>query len=178
MLETLAGRLKWERTSDGIRVVIPARFSWSTMRKHLWEPCFYSLIFFLVEPFLRSPHEAGLGWKERLAMCAMIFVLWFVASLFPGKIILTLNPSTMIIQRRSFGLKRSTCTYLNERLNALRFVARTNREEIRNEYRQSEMQIDQGLKTHPFAEGITEPESRVLIEKMMEVYDFPKEPTQ
>ena len=28
MFETLAGRLKWERTADGIRAVIPSRFSW------------------------------------------------------------------------------------------------------------------------------------------------------
>ena len=28
MLEPLVGRLKWERTEDGVRVVIPSRFSW------------------------------------------------------------------------------------------------------------------------------------------------------
>src|SRR5580700_1527259 len=32
MIETLAGRLKWERMSDGIRVVIPARMSWGAVR--------------------------------------------------------------------------------------------------------------------------------------------------
>ena len=35
MLEVLKGRLKWERTADGIRVVIPARLSWSAIRRHL-----------------------------------------------------------------------------------------------------------------------------------------------
>jgi hypothetical protein len=28
MLETQAGRLKWERTADGIRVVIPVKVGW------------------------------------------------------------------------------------------------------------------------------------------------------
>ncbi|MGA3345529.1 MAG: hypothetical protein ABSC76_11735 [Terracidiphilus sp.] len=176
MLERLAGRLKWERTSDGIRVVIPERFNWIALGKGLWEPCFYMLIFFLVEPVIRSPHEAGLGWNGWLAMCAMFFALWFLGSLFPEKIILTLNRSMMIIQRRSFGIKRSTSKYSTDSLNNLRFVSASNREEIRNEYRQSEIQIDQGLKTHPFAEGIAETEARALIEKMMEVYNFPKEP--
>jgi hypothetical protein len=36
------------------------------------------------------------------------------------------------------------------------------------------MQIEENLKTHTFAEGITEPEALALIGKMMEVYSFPK----
>jgi hypothetical protein len=40
------------------------------------------------------------------------------------------------------------------------------------------MQIDEDLRTHPFAEGITEPEALALIGKMMEVYSFPKSPAQ
>jgi len=143
MLEKLAGRLRWERTGDGIRAVIPVRYSWIAFAKRLWEPCFYVLIFSLLEPFFRGPHEAAIGWKERLAMYCMFFVLWFVGSLFPGKIIMTLNRSIMIIERRSFGIKRSTHKYSTKRLNDLRFVAASNRDEIRNEWRQSEMQIDE-----------------------------------
>jgi hypothetical protein len=40
------------------------------------------------------------------------------------------------------------------------------------------MQVDQELRTYHFAEGITEHEADALIEKMMEVYSFPKEPAQ
>jgi hypothetical protein len=177
MLETLAGRLKWERTCDGIRVVIPVRFSWIAIGKGIWEPCVFLLLMSLVDPFLYSPHKVPLTWEGRLLIYLTILLLWS-ALVSTGKTILTLNPSMLIIQRRPPRFKRRTNRYSTGGLNDLRFVASSNREEIRNGWNQSEIQFDQDLKTQNLAEGITEPEARALIDRMMAVYKFPEGPAQ
>jgi hypothetical protein len=141
------------------------------------DPCFTLLLFFLIEPFFRFKHEASIGWEGYLVISFAWLSLWFVLML-TGKTILTLGPSAMTVQHRPFRFKPSSIKFPPGQLNHLRFVVASNREEIRNEFGQSEIQIDREFRTHHFAEGITEQEADALIEKMMEVYDFSRDATR
>jgi hypothetical protein len=170
MLETLAGRLKWDKTERGIRLVIPARFNGRRVIYKLMSDLWLPMIVYAVSWYYLSS-EARRGIILGLASGTVIAFFGFMLT---GRTVLLLEPSRLTIEFRSFWVKRKTSKYLTTRLENLRFVAASNREEIRNEYRQSEMQIDEDLKTHPFAEGITEPEALALIGKMMGVYSFPK----
>jgi hypothetical protein len=170
MLETLAGRLKWEKTEQGIRVVIPARYSPKRiLHKLLVEIWLPAIIYGVLWCFLTKGAKWGgpLGWASGAVIAFFILML-------TGRTVLFLDESKLTIEFRSFWIRRSTSRYSTARLSNLHFVAASNREEIRNEYRQSEMQIDEDLKTHPFAEGITEPEALALTAKMREVCSFPK----
>jgi hypothetical protein len=170
MLETLAGRLKWEQTEQGIRLVIPARFNGKRILYRLMSELWVPMIIYAVSWYFLSS-EARWGIFLGLAFGTVIAIFRLMLT---GRAVLLLEPSRLTIEFRSFWIKRSTSKYLTARLENLRFVDASSREEIRNEYRQSEMQIDEDLKTHPFAEGITESEALALIGKMMEVYSFPK----
>jgi hypothetical protein len=99
-------------------------------------------------------------------------ILWMLTA----RSVLSLDQSEFTIEHRYLGrtIRNNTLKRSTSRLGHLRFVSASNREETRNTYRQSEMQIDEDLKTHPFAEGITEVEILALIGKMMEIYSFPK----
>lgn len=174
MLETLAGRIKWEKTEEGIRVVIPARFSSRKFLRdfflEIWVP---AVLYAMCWHFMASRDRwaMALGWVP--VSVIGVFLLMLTA-----RTVLLLDPSLLTIEFRSFWRMRSKSKFPTKRLDSLRFVDASNREEIRNNYRQSEMQIDEDLRTHPFAEGITEPEALALIGKMMEVYSFPKSPAQ
>jgi hypothetical protein len=178
MLETLAGRLKWERVGDGIRVVIPARFPWMATRHMLILNSFgifVPIAMMSAYSYLNGEPES---WRGILIGSAFGLITGYLGFMLTARTILSLDQSSITFQYRSFGIKRGTKKYLNEQLNNLQFISSSNREEIRNEYRQNEMQIDQDLRTHSFAEGITKQEADALIEKMMEIYTFPKSRVQ
>jgi hypothetical protein len=175
MLETLAGRLKWERTSDGIRVVIPVRVPWLLTLSGIFLFTFPSST---VDVF--SKHRGFTGPVSFIQFWILLGsgiclgVLWFTM-IFTIKQVLTLNPAEMTIQVRTLGIGVRKRTVATNRLHYLRFEP--------SEYgdsasfnNMSRIQIDRDGKTRNFAFGITEQEADALIEKMMEVYKFPKYP--
>lgn len=171
MLETLAGRLKWEQITDGICVEIPERAGWY----------FY---FSAIYPFLVAHFTAELYWKLDGQMPTgparfmpdliglLLGVAWLLIYLsFTNR--LTLTAEKMTIERRIFGGFPKVRAVQTASLSNLRF------EPI--DYPLTgdglgEVQVDDHGKTRRFASRIREAEAQALIERMMEVYKFPTDP--
>ena len=169
MLEKLAGRIKWERTGDGICVVIPTPFSWRTVLTglSLWMFCHFT-----GEIIAKNHHGAVNGsasfMPEWIGLC--LGGVWLLA-IFAGKQILTLNPVEMKMQFRTLGVRGRAVSVETHRLHNLRYSPSSLGWSMQDE---SKIQIEKDLKTRNIAWGITEPEALALIGKMMEVYSFPK----
>jgi hypothetical protein len=169
MLEKLAGRLRWERSCDGIRVIIPLRFSWLSALGGIG---FLALPQFTAEVFGRFRHGAGPASfaPEWTALC--LVVVWFTM-VFTTKQVLTLNPAELTIQARLFGIGVRKRSFATSRFHNLRFASAEYGLSMNDTNR---IQIDRDFKTRNFAFGISELEADTLIDKMMDVYRFPKYP--
>jgi hypothetical protein len=170
MLETLAGRLRWERTEDGIRVEIPVRVPW--LLTFISGIGMFTLPRFTVEIFSKSMGFTSPASFAPVWMGLCLGVIWFTM-IFTIKHVLTLNPTEMGFQVRTFGIGVRKRTIVNGRLQNPRYAAA---EYGATFIEMSRIQIDRDFKTRDFAFGITELEADTLIEKMMEIYKFPKYP--
>jgi hypothetical protein len=180
MLEKLAGRLKWERAGDGIRVVIPARRNWRAALQVLrasWPSGFASnllfTLFFLIVMYISS-REPFRWWG--ILIFFVLLVAGDISRELLGKTILTLDSASLKIDWKIFGVKQTSSKFANERLHDLRFVVSAPSADIRNDFRLNEIQFIEYFATHSFAAGISEEEATALIARMMEVYKFPEEP--
>lgn len=170
MLETLAGRLKWERTTDGIRVEIPSHFNgWIFLQGIglLIFPHFTYEVFWKhtgsTEPRSFVPEWIGLG----------LLCLW-VAFLRTHKTVLKLSPEEMTVQVRGLGIGLNTGKAATSRLSGLRFVPGEYGIGIEDMNR---IQLRKDRKARDFGHGITEEEADALIAKFLEIYPFPKSVT-
>lgn len=174
MLEKLAGRLKWERKGNGIRVVIPVRVPW--LRALVGGLGVFSFPILTMDLFgkhrgFTSPASFA---PEYIGL--FLAAIWFTW-LFTIKQVLTLSPTEMEIQTSTFWVDVKKGAYATSRLQNLRFASSDYGEEV-SMIEMSRIQIDRDFKTRNFAFGITEQEADALIEKMMEIYNFPNEPTR
>src|ERR1035438_3608834 len=123
MLETLAGRLKWERTGTGIRVEIPARLDWSVLFYVVW------LVLWsmggwhvMIETFYRHDQSMfNLFWLMGWAFgeCYVTaFTIWSLT----GRTTLELDPCQLEITRRIVGIQIGKRTFSNTDVRNLRFI--------------------------------------------------------
>jgi hypothetical protein len=178
MLQKLAGRLKWERVNDGIRVVIPGQLT--------PKAAFYAVanrFALLAAAYLMGTGAAWLlhflekrpmDWWLAPALCVGLLAAFLTSPL--ERITLSLYPSVMTIMRGPRWIKGKYKNFLTEGLYNLRYVEPGPDANIRTEYRQAEIQFEQNGQTQPFAAGIRAEEARALIALMMSVYAFPAEP--
>jgi hypothetical protein len=171
MLEKLAGRLKWERTGDGIRVLIPAWAPWLVTFNGVW---LYMVPLTTVQAFDKLRGITGSESSAPAWIGLLLCVTWFTM-IFTARQVLTLNPAEMTIQVRLFGIGVRERTRATSRLRNLRFVP-SGFGDFASMNAMSRIEIDRDFKTRKFAFGITEGEAETLIEKMMEVYKFPEGP--
>jgi hypothetical protein len=179
MRENLAGRLTWEPTGDGIRVVIPVRVPWLLAFSGI---ILFTLPINILKIFsgysvITVPVSFVQFWIV-LGIGLCLGILWFTM-IFNIKNILTLNSVEITIQAHIFGIEVKKRTYATNRLHCLRFKP-SEYGELISMNDMSRIQIDRDCKTRNFAFGITEQEADALIEKMMEIYKFPQvcEPEQ
>jgi len=185
MLEPLVGRLRWERTDGGIRIVIPARLSWGAIRRlldDLWIPVLGYFGIFAIAGcvaylrglsaafFLRSEGVASLLWIS-LGYCAGLVVVRIVPLLF-GETIVKLSPAQITIVRNS-RIRHWKQIAPTGNLHRMRFVEQSGQIPIQNEIGQNEIQFREANSTRFFGAGVTREEASALIAKMMEVYPFP-----
>jgi hypothetical protein len=101
MFETLAGRLNWERTADGIRVVIPSRFSWWILCRGLGlliiPNSTYQVFWKFRYPTSMEPRSLIPDW-----IGLALFAFWY-ALFRTHKSVLTLTPAEMRVEKRAFG---------------------------------------------------------------------------
>ncbi|MFZ1086420.1 MAG: hypothetical protein WAN35_15770 [Terracidiphilus sp.] len=173
MLETLAGRLKWERTGTGIRVEIPARFYWSTLLGVPWLVLWwFPWRLTMIEVFIDHKGGAFLqfwlaGWTAGGCFVAT-FILWSLT----GRSTVVLDPCQLELTRNIFVLPFSHRIFSTSDLNNLRFVPSQWKS---RSYQPSKINFEAGNKTHSFASGIRESEANALIDRMQEVHEFPME---
>jgi hypothetical protein len=175
MLEKLAGRLKWERTGDSIRVVIPVRFQSFVVLSGMGVISLPFCVVAILDKLrgFNAPVPLATVWVG-LSLGVIQMTIFFTA-----KHVLTLSPVEMAIQSRTLGIGVKKRSYATSRLRNLRFVASEYYDLVSTELNtMSRIELDRDGKTRKLAFGITEQEAHALIEKMMEVYDFSKDATR
>jgi hypothetical protein len=169
MLEPLTGRLKWERQGDGIRVIIPSRFSW-----WLLYPGLLLLMFphFTYEVFWKIGHTAATEPRSFIPewIGLALLVIW-IALFRTHECVLTLTPAEMRVENRALGLGLRTSTSGTSQLSDLRFIPSQYGISVDD---LSRIQLERNNRTRSFGLGIAEEEADALIAKMMEIYPFPK----
>lgn len=180
MLDKLAGRLTWEQTPQGIRVEIPARPPAMT---YLFVPL---IVLWLVLAAIRYWHLLGQPHAEdteyTLQLISMgiyavgfcIFVCW-MAFIFTGDSILTLDKTEMKIQHRVLGVELASRSFPSNQVYQVLYIPpdrpETRRSVIDPNTSKIQFEVDDG--THSFARGVTETEACALILLMLTVYKFP-----
>lgn len=173
MLETLAGRLKWEQTGQGIRVEIPARLDWTTLFFIAWL-AMWSLAGWHIIMQTFTKHDAPVfnmlwlvGWAA--AECFVIAsIIWSLA----GHTTLILDAYVLEITRRIAGIQLDTRSFATSNVHNLRYMPAGNRG--RRSYG-SQICFEADCKTRKFASKVEDAEAFALIDRMLDVYNFPKD---
>lgn len=176
MLEKLEGRLMWERTPVGIRVEIPARLDWAVVVLGVILTV-WALLGMSVAPLEVLTHDAPgfAAWFFWLcflvlACAAAILLAWN----FKGRTTLTLDPAEMKLVRSVFGVEWNKRVFQIREVRNLRYLPSSGYK-LGRTYIPSVFCFEAGDKTHAFASGTTDIEAFALIDRMLDVYAFPRE---
>jgi hypothetical protein len=176
IFETLAGRIRYERTSSGIRVEIPTRKDLSAILAvsviEIWA---LRGLFLIPERFFINGQPstgqwAALGGFLSVGALGMIWLLWNLV----GKSRLDLDSVELKIVRRFMGFKLDTRSFRTREIRNMRYLP------------YSEFRVFKGFipgvfcfeaegKTHRFGSGVTDIEAFALIDEMLAIYEFPKD---
>lgn len=178
MLQPLAGRLTWEHTATGIHVEIPARRGWWLLFLFVWLVLWLGLGGMLVARMIASDEFSlfntiwSAGW-----LIATIFGISVISWSLTGQTSLFLDQSEMRIRRQVLGVEWDTRTFRTQFITNLRFIpGQWTRDRWNdNSYTQSEIRFDAEDKTRSFASGLEDAEAFALIDRMLEVHNFPKD---
>ncbi len=173
MLETLAGRLRWENTGSGIYVEIPARLDWTLAFFIIWLAgwSFGGWDVGLQTFSKPNPPIFDLLWLAAWAVGECVVITSVVWSL-GGRSFLALDPSSFQFTHRMCGNQLSRKTFATANVRNLRHVPASHRG------RQStggKISFEADGKTHSFASRLKDAEAFALIDKMLDVYKFPKD---
>jgi len=167
MLETLAGRLKWERTEDGIRVEIPEPASFAE---------FVGIVVVAGLPFTVDGLPAGFhgpagSWILAIVGAESLLLATLCGMLLVGrKRLVTLTSTALTVtslQHRAKSRTQLTYTVWNLRSNPR--VSLTGKEYPD----QIQVEIDSTSGIWMIGSRLTEVEAASLISRMMEVFAFP-----
>jgi hypothetical protein len=181
MQETLEGRLKWERTPQGIFVSIPIRRGPSTAGYALLILIWLAIASVHYWHMLSSQHADSSQYQLEMAAIAIyvfgffLFVGW-LAWTTTGETVVLLDGNELKIQKRALGIELATRRHRNSDIRNIRFVRPKQFWALRSDTDPSTSKI-QFVTAHgfdSFAKGIGESEAAALIERMMEIYPFPK----
>jgi hypothetical protein len=168
MLEMLAGRLKWERKEDGIRVEIPEPASFAE---------FLAIVIvaglpFVVYGLFGGFHGPARGWVLAIVgAVALLLVTPYGMELVGRKRLVILTPATLTVtflQRCAKSRMQLTYTVWNLRSNPR--VSLTGKEYLE----QIQVEIDSTSGRWTIGSRLTEAEAAALISKMMGVFAFPE----
>lgn len=182
MVETLAGRLEWEQTGDGVRMVLPARLSWGVIQQLLPELGAYFVAFlglFAIVSCIACLRGLSFGYvlnseaMHRLYLgfpgCSAGLVLARILPRALGKTVITLSTDSIVIDRGS-PLKRSKESYPVSIIQGFSFVERSGNAPMRNKVGQNEIQFSRSNSADYFGTGITREEASALMAKVNEFY--------
>jgi hypothetical protein len=171
VLETLAGRLKWERTDNGIRVLLPRRFPWEALPGvvlAIFTPVF-------VDDIIRKSPISGTGlslgeilWSG-LCIAAAILAIHLSARTL---LILTPNQLSWAVHILGRHVIKRTCR--NDQLHGLRQNLLVSEWTGKDKVNQNVVEINRDGFYRTLASRLTDLEADALIAKIMEVYPFPQ----
>lgn len=170
-MEKLAGRLNWEWTANGIRVEIPGWMGWRTLFFCFW------ITFWTWGGWLAFKATSA----HRSTFLQFWLVLWAAGEMivgrsifwsFFGKTILTLDPANLNLAWCIFGVELRNRRVATNEIHYLRYQPRAQTGRTQNP---GAICFESGSRTYRFGGGIADVEAFTLIDKMLEVYPFPKE---
>jgi len=180
-METLAGRLKWERTEDGITVDFRAANDSKTLRRGMRWVLLFTLLSFPVLALLTALldhlitfHHSKSVWVPALSG-TIAGAIGLALNLLGTSSTLRLDPDFLDIGIRRPIYPECQRSYKTRRISNLRFASRGSSRSPITFGRMSELQFDFYDRKRSCFAGITESEAEALIAKMMEVYPFPKD---
>jgi len=180
MLETLEGRIKWERTAQGIHVSIPVRrgpttagyivlvIVWLTIASvHYWH--------LFSAPTFNSPSMT----YQLIAVCIyvigfLIFLGWLAWTV-TGETVLDLDASEMKIQQRTLGIEVASRSFRTREVHSFNYVRPRQFWALRADTDPSSSRIRFTVKGkyYYFAKGVSQAEAYALVERMIEIHRFP-----
>ena len=173
MLETLAGRLKWERMGNGIRVELPVQLTWPNVGRRVGSWLVSWAFFFSFLTLLDRLRGLPVYWGV-----ALLFVPVYAASgiweILARRTVLVLSPDEMTINQAFLQKDWSKRTYATRRLHNLLYCKSRPQPTAERRTIKNSLLCDVELQTIGLFDGITEEEADALIAKMTEVYPFPK----
>ncbi len=176
ILETLAGRIRFERTRSGIHFEIPTRKDWTAILAvsviEIWAIEGVSILMSRI--FADGQSSAGqMSALLGFFLVGLLSLIWLGWS-FVGKSRLTLDPVEFKLVRQILGIKLDTRVFRTAEVRNLRYLPC------------SEFRIFKGFipgvfcfeaedKTQKFGSGVTDVEAFALLNEMLDVYEFPLE---
>jgi hypothetical protein len=179
MLEQLEGRLKWERTADGIFVSIPVRRGASTIGYAMLVLVWITIASVHYWHLFSQPRGDAPNMTLQLIAIGLyvfgffVFIAWGLWAV-TGETVLILDSSEMKIQQRILGIDFSTRKYRTNEAWNFRFVKPVRFWALRadTDPGTSKIQFNSPKGAQSFGKGIAESEAKALIERMVEVYRF------
>lgn len=180
MLETLSGRLKWERTPGGVMISIPVRRGASTIgyaalvvvwltiaSVHYWH--------LFTQPRMDSPDAIYQLIAIAIYVVGFFFFLGWIAWATTGETVMLLDEGRMTLQQRVLGIEIATRTFNNHEVHSFSYIRPKSFWAMRadTDPSSSRIRFSAGGKHHFFAKGISESEAFALVERMVEIYRFP-----
>jgi hypothetical protein len=176
LYETLAGRVRYERTASGMRVEIPTRKDWVAIIA-VTAISGWALRGVAIVPgiLLAGASPSGNQWLAMVGFLAVTFLtLAWLSWSFVGKSRLELGEIELKIERQILGFNLDTRAFRTREIRNLRYLP------------YSEFRIFKGFipgvfcfeaedKTHRFGSGVTDVEAFALLNEMLDVYEFPME---
>ena len=179
-METLTGRLKWERIGDGIRVDYRIANDSAALRASLrralitglW--CFPLFVFLMLLLNWVFPSHTG----EHIWLLPIIATLGMLLgqlmNIYSVHREMRMSPSVLEVKYRNWPLPSKRYSYEMRQMHNLRFAGKGTNYQPCNGDREGELQFDSDSRTQYCFVGITRDEAEVLIEKLMEVHPLPK----
>ncbi len=169
MLEAWAGRLKLQRNTDSIQVLLPKRFNGDAVPVLIFGVSISVMIEFILDSLIRGTKLDlwGILWTA-LSMAAGVFALNFST-----RTILTLTSDELSQTKTIFGIPLRKQTRRNDQIHGLRknvLISEWTGKDLTNK---TVVEINQSGSYRPLVAGLTDAESDTLIAGMMAVYPFP-----
>jgi hypothetical protein len=175
-MDKLADRLRWEPTATGIQVLIPARRDWKILFFAVWLAMWTVAGNTTIRRLVSEIAAGKSDWFTALWLIAWaagecfvsIAIVWALG----GKTLLRLDPASMSIEHQLFGIRLRTRSFATAEVRNLRFTPAVakGRSSVA-----SRISFESGDKTRSFGTGLSDAEAFALIDKMLEIYPFPKE---
>ena len=181
MYETLEGRVMFEKTDRGLRIAVPVRRGPFAAVYGPLVVIWLALATVRYWRLLAGPHPEDINFKLQMVaigvyVVGFIFFAIWLAWTTSGQTVITMNPPEVKIQTRVFGVDLTSRTFQTHQINRMRFIPHTRVVTQRSVINpnSSYIRFEANNRRQRFAKGVSAEEARALIDKMLQVYEFPR----